>query len=155
RRGAADASGDFGKLAEYLKTAIVEMEKAAVHLGEQKPPDALPAEQKALQQSMHAESFFKEIQISFAQQGSQGAGSQANAEDLADLFELELNKLKNQYETVQRGEQQARDQHLDEALQRLKELAQRQQQLNEGLRMMGQKPGSSSSSSGRGGQSQQ
>jgi hypothetical protein len=155
RRGAAEANANFGKLADYLKEAIVEMEKAAVLLGEQKPKDALPDEQKALQKLMRAESLFKEIQVSFGNQGGAGSGTQANAEDLADLFELELNKLKNQYETVQRGEQQARDQRLDEALQRLKELAQRQQQLNERNRMLGQRGGSSASSGGGGGQSQQ
>src|SRR5512140_2653975 len=114
RRGAAQAGEDFRRLAEYLANAIRDMEKAAVALGAQKPAEALSHEQKALQQLMRAESGFREIQISFSQNG--GGGSRANAEDLADLFELELNKLKNQYETVQRGEQQARDQKLDEAM---------------------------------------
>lgn len=159
RRGAAAADESFGKLAEYLSGAIAEMEKAAINLGAQQPSDALPEEQKSLQQLMRAESLFREIQVSFAaQQSSSGSsGSQANAEDLADLFELELNKLKNQYETVQRGEQQAQDQQVDEALQRLKELAQRQQQMNERNRQMAQRGGSPSSSSGGGGgnQSQQ
>ncbi len=152
RRGAASASADFAKLAEYLQNAIGSMESAAVSLGAQKPSEALPEEEKALQQLMRAESLFREIQVSFANQGS-GKG-QSNAEDLADLFELELNKLKNQYETVQRGEQQERDEKVDEALQRLKELAQRQQQLNERNRMMGAQGSSSSASSGAG-QSQQ
>ena len=111
RRGAAQADESFGKLSEYLKNAIEEMGKAAVDLGAQKPGSAMPPEQKSLQQLMRAESLFREIQVSFAKQSSgSGSGSQANAEDLADLFELELNKLKNQYESVQRGEQQARDQ---------------------------------------------
>ncbi len=153
RRGAAEVDAQFGKLTEYLKAAMRDMEKAAVLLGAQRPPEALPEEEKALQQLMRAESLFHEIQISFASAGG-GGGSQTNAEDLADLFELELNKLKNQYETVQRGEQQVRDQKLDEALQRLKELAQRQQQLNERSRLMAGKGGSSASSSG-GGQGQQ
>ncbi|MEJ2109099.1 MAG: hypothetical protein P8Z37_04135 [Acidobacteriota bacterium] len=100
--------------------------------------------------------MFREIQVSFAQQNSSGRGSsQANAEDLADLFELELNKLKNQYETVQSAEQQERDEKVDEALERLKELAQRQQQLNQNNRLRAQQRGASSSSSGGGNQSQQ
>jgi hypothetical protein len=156
RRGAADAGENFAKLGEYLSAATKDMEKAGIALGAQKPSDALPSEQKALQQLMRAESLFRDIQVSFSQSGGSGGGSQANAEDLADLFELELNKLKNQYETVQRGEQQQRDQKVDEAMQRLKELAQRQQQLNERNRMMSGAAGNSgSTSSSGGGQSQQ
>jgi hypothetical protein len=153
RRGAAQAGENFQKLAEYLKNAASEMGKAAVDLGALKPSDALPPEQKSLQQLMRAESLFREIQVSFGTQAGGNSGSQANAEDLADLFELELNKLKNQYETVQREEQQARNQKVDEALQRLKELAQRQQQLNERNRIRAQQ-GSTPPSSG-GGQGQQ
>jgi hypothetical protein len=155
RRGAAQADDNFGKLSEYLKNAVGEMGKASVNLGAQKPNDAMPPEQKSLQQLMRAESLFREIQVSLASQNGGGSGSQANAEDLADLFELELNKLKNQYETVQRGEQQERDQKVDEALERLKELAQRQQQLNDRNRVLAQQGGSSSSSGGGNSQGQQ
>jgi hypothetical protein len=154
RRGAVQVDESFRKLSEYLNNAIGEMSKAAVNLGAQKPDSALPQEQRSLQQLMRAESLFREIQVSFAAQGGAGSGSQANAEDLADLFELELNKLKNQYETVQRGEKQSRDQKVDEALQRLKELAKRQQQLNERNRMLAQRGGSPSSSGGGQGQQQ-
>ncbi len=151
RRGAVQIDDNFRKLSEYLKNAIAEMEKAALDLGAQKPDSAMPQEQKSLQQLMRAESLVREIQVSFASQSAAGSGSQSNAEDLADLFELELNKLKNQYETVQKGEQQARDQKVDEALEKLKELAQRQQQLNErALRMQGQGRASSSSGGGQG-----
>jgi hypothetical protein len=130
--------------------------KAAV-IWELKPDSAMPQEQKSLPATDAGGKLVSEIQVSFANQsGGSGSGSQANAEDLADLFELELNKLKNQYETVQRGEQQARDQKLDEALQKLKELAQRQQQLNERNRMLAQQGRPQSSSGGGGGaQSQQ
>ena len=60
--------------------------------------------------------------------GGGGGGGGASAEELADLFELELDKLQNQYETVQRGEQQQADEQVDELMERLKELARRQQQ---------------------------
>jgi hypothetical protein len=156
RRGAAQGNEEFAKLAGYLKTAIGEMQTAAVNLGAQKPNEALPSEQKSLQQLMRAESLFRDIQVSFGQSGGGvGSGSQQKAEDLADLFELEMNKLKNQYETVQRGEQQQKDEKVDEALQRLKELAQRQQQLNERNRMAGARGSSSSASAGGGGGQQQ
>ena len=155
RRGASNIDKQFESLTGYLKGAIGEMEKAAVHLGAQQPSPALPEGQKALQQLTRAESLYREIQVRFqnAAGGGSGSQSQADAEDLADLFELEMNKLKNQYETVQRGEQQARDEKVDEARQRLKELAQRQQQLNERNGLQGNR-GAASASSG-GGQNQQ
>ncbi|MBN2243250.1 MAG: hypothetical protein JW793_11225 [Acidobacteria bacterium] len=155
RREAAQAGADFQKLEEHLKNAVGEMEKAAADLGSGKPGDALPGEQKSLQQLMRAESLFREIQVSFSSQSAASGGSQASAEDLADLFELELNQLKNQYETVQRAERQERDQKVDEALERLKELAQRQQQLNESNRLRAQQGESQPSSASGGNQSQQ
>jgi hypothetical protein len=157
RRGALQVNKDWSKLGEYMKGADDAMGKAAVLLGAEKPTGALPQEQRALQQLMRAEALFNEIQVSFQNQGGQrgGQSSGARAEDLADLFELEMNKLKNQYETVQRGEQQARDQQVDEAMERLKELAQRQQQINERNQMTGRPPGSSVASSGGGAQGQQ
>jgi hypothetical protein len=83
RRGAVELDETFGKLTEYLKNAIGEMGRAAVDLGAQKPEDALPPEQKSLQQLMRAESLFREIQVSFGMQNSgAGGGSQADAEDL-------------------------------------------------------------------------
>ncbi len=148
RRDAVNVDDNFARLSGYLTNASGAMGNAAARLGSQRARDALPDEQKALQQLMRAESLFREIQISFGAQS--GQGSQANAEDLADLFELELNKLKNQYETIQRGEERNRDQQLDEAMQRLKELARRQQQLNERALQLGQRGLSSSGSSGTG-----
>ena len=52
----------------------------------------------------------------------------ALGELLADLFELELDKMKNQYETVQREAEQQLQQEVDEELDKLKELARRQEQ---------------------------
>ena len=56
------------------------------------------------------------------------------AEELAELFELELDKQRNQYESVQRDRQQQANEQIDETLQKLQELARRQQQENERLR---------------------
>ena len=77
--------------------------------------------------------MFRDVQVAFGG-GGMGGGEQSNAEDLADLFELEMDKLRNQYETVQRGERQSVDNEVDEALQRLQELARRQQQENERMK---------------------
>jgi hypothetical protein len=130
-RGIAQMDSDFGKIAGSLRQAAQEMVPAEEKLVEKNPEDALPPEQRALQHLQRAESTFNEVQVAFGGGGGGGGGEQSNAEDLADLFELELDKLRNQYETVERGQQQSSDNQIDEALQRLQELARRQQQENE------------------------
>src|SRR5204863_7020047 len=98
----------------------------------QQSNEAMPFEQKALQYLMRAEALYTEIQVTMQQGGGGGGGGrQQNAEDLADLFELELDQNKNQYETLQRGEMQQNPQEIDEAIRKLKELAERQQKLME------------------------
>jgi uncharacterized protein DUF4175 len=136
-RGIAGQDTNFAKIAEILPKAVAEMRTAEATLGKRDTKGALPPEQRALQHLQRAEAVFREIQVSMGEGGGAGAGEQPNAEDLADLFELERDKLRNQYEAVERGrqeQQQQADNQVDEALERLKQLASRQQQENERLR---------------------
>src|SRR5437773_2514018 len=130
RRGLSGQSKTFKDLSENLKQAIEQMGPAAEQLKNEQADAALPYEQKALQYLMRAEALFTEIQVTMGNQGGGGGGRQS-AEDLADLFELELDQNKNQYETLQRGEMQQNPQEIDEAIRKLKELAERQQKLME------------------------
>jgi len=132
-RGITEMDGEFATISESLKKALEEMGPAEEKLAAKDPDDALPPEQRALQHLQRADAIFRDVQVSF-QSGGGGGGQAASAEDLADLFELELDKLRNQYETVERGAQQSTDNEVDEALQRLQELARRQQQENERLK---------------------
>ncbi|MCZ0933973.1 MAG: hypothetical protein OXJ54_02210 [Gemmatimonadetes bacterium] len=116
-----------------LPLAPPAMLEAETRLGERRLREALAPEQRSLQHLQRAEAAFRDVQV---QQGGGGGGGTpgsvgSGAEELADLFELELDRLRNQYETVQRGQQQQQDQEVDEALQKLEELARRQQQMNE------------------------
>ena len=57
--------------------------------------------------------------------GGGGGGSKTDAKDLADIFELQKDKLRNQYETVQRGQQQQQqqqqaDNQVDETAEKLR-----------------------------------
>ena len=144
RRTAAVSDPRFQKMAEHLKEAITHMEPAHLHLNELETKEALPEEQKSLQQLMRAEALFKEIQVSFAQ--NQGGGG-ASAQDLADLVDLELDRTKNQYETLQQNRETNQEQALDEALEKLKELARRQEQLVERHRQRGMQGSSGSNMS--------
>jgi hypothetical protein len=133
-RGITEMDGDFATISESLKKAIAEMEPAEEKLAAKDPDTALPPEQRALQHLQRADAVFRDVQVSFQSGGGGGGGQAASAEDLADLFELELDKLRNQYETVERGERQSTNNEVDEALQRLQELARRQQQENERMK---------------------
>ena len=126
---------EFQSIAEDLVAAIAEMKPAEEKLTAKAPSDALPPEQRALVHLQRAEARFRDVQVAF-QQGGMPGEQQRMAEDLADLFELELDKLHNQYETVERGERQETQQEVDEALQRLEELARRQEQENERQRKL-------------------
>ncbi|NOT59078.1 MAG: hypothetical protein HOP19_02510, partial [Acidobacteria bacterium] len=120
-----DPNSDFGKLIEYMTQAAKEMEVAIPLLKGKNAKGALPPEQRALQNLLRADAIFREIQVA-QQESGQGQGSQ-RAEELADLFELEMDKKKNQYETIQREQQQQGQQQEDEAKRKLEELARRQQ----------------------------
>jgi hypothetical protein len=130
RRGAAMADARFRRMLEHLRQAIDHMQPAEVALNLVRPADALPEEQKALQQLMRAEALFNDVQVSLSSSPDGGA----SPEDLADLVDLELDRTKNQYETLQQSRQTQQDQALDEALEKLKELARRQEQQVERLR---------------------
>lgn len=130
RRGAAASDPRFRRMIEHLRQAMEHMKPAEVALNLVRPDEALPEEQKALQQLLRAESLFNEVQVAMSD-SSEGGGA---AEDLADLVDLELDRTKNQYETLQQRREAQQDQALDEALEKLKELAQRQEQQAERLR---------------------
>lgn len=119
----------FKKVAELLPKAVVEMKSAESKLQAVKPEGALAPEQKALQLLQQAEEEYEmQVQVQRQQGGGGGGGGSAMSQDLADLFEMELDKMANQYETRQQASQQQSDQKLDELLEKLKELARRQEQ---------------------------
>jgi hypothetical protein len=126
----------FRSIGEILPQAADAMREAEDELQDQDADGALPPEQRALQFLQRAEEAYEEVMVQMGGGGGGGGGggNQA-AEDLADLFELELDKLQNQYETMQRGEQQQADNTVDELMERLRELARRQEREAERQRM--------------------
>ena len=120
----------FKKIAELLPKAAEQMTAAEKKLQAQSPDGALPPENMALQFLQQAEEEF-ELQVQTGRQaggggGGGGAGSIAN--DLADLFKMEMDKMANQYETNSQASTQQQDQQIDELAEKLKELARRQEQ---------------------------
>jgi uncharacterized protein DUF4175 len=135
-RNAASVDTVFHQIHGELEAAGKEMQAAEERLGRGQPDQALPEEQKALQHLQRAEAAYREMQVQMGGQGGGGGGDKARAEDLADLFELETDKLKNQYESVRRSQEQSGRQELDETMERLRRLASRQQQENERMQRM-------------------
>ena len=139
RLGDVEGRDKIAEMAGNLRQAAKEMEGAPPPLRKEVGKDALPPEQRALQKLLAADAIFREVQVAFGNQSQGGGnGSQREQQELAGLFELELDKMKNQYETVQRAQQQQAEQQKSEAERRLEELARRQQQALEEQRRRAQ-----------------
>jgi len=130
-RELGSTGSEFTEFSKLMTQASSEMNNAVDQLKPGKWREALAPEQKALQGLLRAEALFRNIQVAFGQQSGGGGGGGAQR-DLARMFDLELDTSKNQYETGQSpaaasGEQQQKA--IDEAFERLKMLAKRQEEL--------------------------
>jgi hypothetical protein len=136
KQAAADARDD--KVRASLETAIKEMQKAqaALEVAKNSPEKlgpALTAEQQAYQALLKATP--REYRIS-RQRGQQGQSGQSGQPNQRQMDQLDLKDEANRYETERQASaaptQQQREQ--TETANRLKELAQRQQDLNDRLK---------------------
>ncbi len=149
-------SSQIAQMVRHLIQAASEMGAAVPPLKQQGGGDALPPEQRALQQLLAADAVLREMQVAFGnQQGGGGSGSERESREMTDLFELELDKMKNQYETLQREQRQQARQEKTEAERRLEELARRQERALEEQRRRQQQGQPRNSASGGGGGRQQ
>ena len=129
RRELTEENEEFSAFQRDMTAAAEAMGPASRKLEQQKWNDAIPSEQKALQYLLRAEATFRQIQVAFGSRGGGGRRSGAGR-DLANLFDLELDTEKNQYETGQTAAStNQRAQEIDRALQKLDELARREQEL--------------------------
>ena len=137
-RGAARTDSTFTPIRAELAEAARELQAAEERLVKAQGIEALPIEQRALQHLQRAEELYRNVQVRMGGQqgGGGGGGGQKKAEELADLFELQTDKLNNQYEAVQQESQQQASREVDATLERLKQLASRQQQENERMQKM-------------------
>ncbi len=119
----------FRLFTEFLEQAASYMEPAAEALANYQLDDAVGPEQQALQHLLRAENLFTDIQITMGRGGAGGGGGASR--DLAEMFELEMDLEKNQYETGGGASGERMDQEIDEAMKKLEELARRQEQLAE------------------------
>ena len=128
QRGVVEMDSMFAQIAELLPQAEREMGAAEERLKERAASDALAPEQRALQQLLRAEALYRDVQVQLQQQQSASSSSSSSmADDLADMFELERNQLRNQYEAVQRSREEQRQEQVEKEIDKLRELAERQQ----------------------------
>ena len=119
---------EIARFVENLELAADAMIPAADLLGELDLEEAILPEQEALQHLLAAEAVFTDISVSLQTNNRGGGGGQAGR-DLTEMFELEMDLEKNQYETGSRATPDAPQQAMEEAVNELEELARRQEQL--------------------------
>ncbi len=129
------------RLKPFIETALKEMEKALDQLTEStaknstKPlPPALAAEQSAYQALMKLQA--REYEVTRNRNRNQQSASQASQRAQQQVDQLELKQTENRYETQRQASSPQNPEQREQlqVLNRLKELAQRQQDLNERLK---------------------
>jgi len=94
--------------------------------------EAIKPQQRALQLLQRAEALFNDIRVTQSSPG-QGQGGQQPGQDMAEMFELEMDLERNQYEQPDTGPSPSAEpqEALDDIFEKLAELAHRQQALAE------------------------
>tara|TARA_R110000824_G_scaffold336_7_gene2100 strand:- start:11449 stop:15171 length:3723 start_codon:yes stop_codon:yes gene_type:complete len=125
---------DVESFVENMDLAIQAMFPSSERLAAIELQDAIQPAQEALQHLLQAEAVFNDIQISQQQGGGGGGGGGRAGQDLAEMFELEMDMEQNQYETGENASPQAQQEQLDNIMDQLDELARRQEQLANNMR---------------------
>lgn len=133
-RGRERVAGNSGPAPEHLamEAAVKAMADAAAALLELHTGAAIRSEMEALDQILTVEAAVRRRQVSTSRgQGARSSGNQAQ-QDLSALFDRELlREQETSYETASSAP--AQDEDESEALRRLRELAERQEQVNREL----------------------
>jgi len=117
-----------------MEQAVQSMYPASERLAALELDEAIAPAQEALQHLLRAESLFNEFQVQNQQQGGGGGGGGRAQQDLAEMFELEMDLELNQYETGSNVSPQAQQAEEEDIMNQLDELARRQEQLANNLR---------------------
>jgi hypothetical protein len=125
-------SEESQQIVEYLREAVDEMAAAIVELEAAELEDALAPERRALNFLLRADALNRDREVALNRNQQGGGGGGGSMEDrMTELMDLELDISRDKYEMQQQrnpaggGNEQA----MDDALQRIKELARKQQRL--------------------------
>ncbi len=128
-----DGDPQIEEFVNNMEQAVQRMHPASEQFAAVSLDDAIQPAQEALQYLLRAESVFNDITVT-QQQGGGGCGGGRAQQDLAEMFELEMDLELNQYETGNQASQQTQQQEAEDIMQQLDELAKRQEQLANNLR---------------------
>ena len=123
---------EMQKIVEHLRDAIAAMEDAIDELEKDALNDALKPERKALNALLKADALNRNRDVTMQQPGQGGGGGGGAMEDrMTELMDLELDISRDKYEIQQQRSSSAQQQQqaMDDTLDRIKELARRQQRI--------------------------
>lgn len=125
---------DIERFVESMSLAIQAMFPSSERLAAVELQDAIQPAQEALQHLLQAEAVFNDMQVGQQQGGGGGGGGSRASQDLAEMFELEMDMEQNQYETGESASPQAQQEQVEDIMAQLDELAKRQEQLANNMR---------------------
>ncbi len=129
-----DSDPQIAEFVNNMEQAVQRMHPASEQLAEVNLDEAIQPAQEALQYLLRAESVFNDITLTQQQGGGGGGGGGRAQQDLAEMFELEMDLELNQYETGNQASQQSQQEEAEDIMKQLDELAKRQEQLANNLR---------------------
>ena len=129
-----DNDDQIREFVNNMDMAVQSMYPASEQLAMTELNEAIQPAQEALQHLLRAESVFNDITVTQQQGGGGGGGGGRSGQDLAEMFELEMDLSLNQYETGNSVSPQQQQQEAEDIMKKLDELAQRQEQLANNLR---------------------
>ena len=141
RRRSSSQGADAGAVTSPLEAAVVAMGRSQASLAELRTAEAIPSEMEALNHLLKAQAEIRRRQVARQQAQGGGGGGSGAQQDLSALFDRELQRQQEtNYETPNRGggsEQEAES----EDLQKVRELARRQDELARRQRDMARERG--------------
>jgi hypothetical protein len=113
-----------------MAKAVAAMGRAEKSLRAGKTAEAIPAEMEALNELLRAQAEIRRREVMRQQAFGAGGGSSRSDQDLSSLFDRELRRQQQtNYETPRSTEERRDDEGKSDALDRVRELARRQEQL--------------------------
>lgn len=121
--------GAAANLVQFLEQAAAAMREAVPLLQEARLADALDPERRAYHFLLKAEAEIRRRELTQSASASGSFSQLQSRDELQRLFKDELEKIQSKYETFESNRRQQRDAQMNEAQEKVRELAQRQERL--------------------------